>query len=209
MESRTPSSIPEKRFSHLFTIIDSMVDHAVEDVEEDGQQISCRRGCTHCCRLLVEVTWEEAEEIVTYLNSLPAAQREKLTQAVHYAADEARNLFEKRPSSKRYRRPARGEGDIPDSVFDEYFYGADRPCPFLHENACSIYPVRPVACRLHLVTSPPELCAREIENDEKYEVPDRIEQLQDAAEPVVVSMQRDGRWGHLAIMVEEALNVDA
>ena len=32
------------------------------------------------------------------------------------------------------------------------------PCVFLEQGRCSIYPVRPLVCRAHFVTSPPKLC---------------------------------------------------
>ena len=32
------------------------------------------------------------------------------------------------------------------------------PCPFLIANECSIYPVRPIVCRTHIVDSDPEKC---------------------------------------------------
>src|SRR5262249_59780961 len=33
------------------------------------------------------------------------------------------------------------------------------PCPFLEEEACSIYAERPLSCRDYVVTSPPENCS--------------------------------------------------
>jgi len=33
------------------------------------------------------------------------------------------------------------------------------PCPFLKQDACSIHSTRPVACREHLVVTPPSRCA--------------------------------------------------
>ncbi len=32
------------------------------------------------------------------------------------------------------------------------------PCPFLEEERCSIYSIRPLICREYMVTSPPEHC---------------------------------------------------
>jgi hypothetical protein len=39
----------------------------------------------------------------------------------------------------------------------DYFYQRI-PCPFLEDESCSIYPIRPLICREYLVTSPPEHC---------------------------------------------------
>jgi hypothetical protein len=40
----------------------------------------------------------------------------------------------------------------------DYFYKRV-PCPFLENESCSIYPIRPLICREYLVTSPPQYCA--------------------------------------------------
>jgi len=34
-------------------------------------------------------------------------------------------------------------------------------CPFLKDSLCKIYPVRPLSCRCHFVTSPPQKCGGE------------------------------------------------
>jgi Fe-S-cluster containining protein len=39
------------------------------------------------------------------------------------------------------------------------YFSLRLPCPFLEDGACSIYDDRPLACREHLVTSPPENCS--------------------------------------------------
>ena len=40
------------------------------------------------------------------------------------------------------------------------YLGLELACPFLEDDACSIYAERPSACREYLVSSPKELCAR-------------------------------------------------
>ncbi|QEL22980.1 hypothetical protein FQV39_10685 [Bosea sp. F3-2] len=37
-------------------------------------------------------------------------------------------------------------------------------CPFLADDACSIYAERPFTCRQYLVTSPPKLCEAPLDN---------------------------------------------
>jgi Fe-S-cluster containining protein len=60
---------------------------------------------------------------------------------------------------------------------------------------CAAYEHRPTPCRLHLVTSDPQLCSAEVEHDDEYEILDRIEQLKDDSGPVIYALERDGRWG--------------
>jgi len=46
----------------------------------------------------------------------------------------------------------------PQDLLTEYA-GLNLPCPFLDENKCSIYPVRPICCASHHSVSPIEWCA--------------------------------------------------
>jgi hypothetical protein len=39
------------------------------------------------------------------------------------------------------------------------------PCPFLENENCGIYSIRPLACREYLVTSPPALCEDPAKNE--------------------------------------------
>lgn len=38
-------------------------------------------------------------------------------------------------------------------------FDANVACPLLESSRCSIYPVRPLACRMYLVVSPPAKCS--------------------------------------------------
>jgi len=40
----------------------------------------------------------------------------------------------------------------------EEFFASNTPCVFLEDDKCSIYPYRPIECRVYWVFSPPELC---------------------------------------------------
>ena len=47
----------------MFSIVDAMVENAIADVKEEGAGVSCAKGCSYCCHLLVEISWEEARKI--------------------------------------------------------------------------------------------------------------------------------------------------
>jgi hypothetical protein len=49
----------------------------------------------------------------------------------------------------------------------EHYFRLGLVCPFLEDDACSIYPDRPFVCRQYLVTSPAELCADPFHNPVK------------------------------------------
>ena len=79
----------------------------------------CKDGCSHCCHMAVAVSDHEAKQI-----------------------------------SKYSGRPMYTEGHSIDEWDEEYTKTLQSKytgviCPFLRDAQCSIYPVRPLACRLH------------------------------------------------------------
>ncbi|MEZ4754566.1 MAG: hypothetical protein R3A13_09720 [Bdellovibrionota bacterium] len=112
---------------HLFPIIDAMVDQAITDVENDGQKISCRAGCTHCCYLLIEISKEEAVELAEWTSQQLPAKSQQIIARVVEAATNAKELFSRRKESEQFTKPQIQREDIPDVVFDEYFYETKRP----------------------------------------------------------------------------------
>lgn len=93
--------------------------------------IRCNKGCSHCCHGPVEI---RAHEAVLLVEQLQAAGREldvaKLARQSNYDVDTWRE------------QPA-----------------ADQSCVFLGDDgACTVYEMRPNACRKLLVTSDPQHC---------------------------------------------------
>ena len=99
---------------------------------EAVQAIRCRRGCSHCCRIRVDIT-----------------------------ADEAALLAERVGAGTAHPDPARLALQRA-WVTPEAFIGkplAEAACVFLGEDgACTVYEDRPSACRALLVASDPEHC---------------------------------------------------
>jgi hypothetical protein len=56
------------------------------------------------------------------------------------------------------------------AIGSEYF-SQQIPCPFLDEECCSIYPMRPLNCREYLVTTPAELCALPTADEQRVRIP--------------------------------------
>ena len=194
-----------KANEHLYPIIDIMVDDAVEELAEQGVSISCKKGCCHCCYLLIEVTWEEAMELALWVQSLPEPKQQEYLERIQKNATEAKALFSQTKRGKRFAAPVEGEYEIPDYLFDDYFYKEAHPCPFLVDGCCSAYENRPSPCRLHLVSSPADYCSREnLNEDEDTEVPEEIEEVREDIGPIITKLHPDPRWGHFGIMVEAA-----
>lgn len=192
---------------HAYPIIDIMVKEAIEDVHAEGEQISCGKGCDHCCHLLVEISWEEAKEMAYWLHQQPEAEHQQFLQRIQHNAAEAKELFLQSRRDKQYvGRVFDDEAEISEATHDAYFYDKKRPCPFLStEGVCLAYEVRPSACRMHLVTSAPELCSVEVGETDDYNIPERVEDMRDDIAPINSAVNRDQGWGQMAIMIELAL----
>ena len=86
---------------------------------------ACRKGCSHCCNTPVTISGIEADLIGRHAGIAPA----RPAQSVRLQDFE--NLEDAMPAL------AAISGQVDPS-----------PCPFLRDGACSVYDVRPMACRL-------------------------------------------------------------
>ena len=115
--------------------VDKVVDVQVRLAEIAGTPITCKRGCHGCCYQLVAATYAEGLAIARYLFAVRGATKE-LVDAIFDAA-------KSQEASDKTK-----------------WYESRTPCTFLDEKTknCTIYPVRPSACRSYLVTSDPAIC---------------------------------------------------
>lgn len=97
--------------------------------EENGKkglpvlQAACARGCTHCCSLHVSVSAPEALVLAAFLrDQLDATAFATLREQLARAAEEVRGLDQAARVTAKTK------------------------CPLLVGDACSVYPVRPLAC---------------------------------------------------------------
>ena len=106
---------------------------------------TCTAGCSHCCNLEVPMSRAEGETIAAWLdeNATPemrAEIRDRLRAWLVWYRDDYPRLV------------ASGI-----SRADAFFRHAP-PCALLVGDRCSVYPVRPITCRNHLVSSPVAEC---------------------------------------------------
>lgn len=85
----------------------------------DNTAVACGKGCSHCCHFPIETPTQVIEDIAAYLKDTRSNQElDELKKTL------AANIEQRLPPLFR------------------------APCPFLDdENACSIYPKRPLSCR--------------------------------------------------------------
>jgi Fe-S-cluster containining protein len=97
--------------------------------------VTCRRGCTNCCHQKVISTPSEGLSIYLYIRD------------------------EGRWSEALEARLAEEDAHATRTSHSDWFK-EKRPCPFLKNDSCSIYPVRPVGCITTFSTGDPNYCGR-------------------------------------------------
>jgi Fe-S-cluster containining protein len=99
-------------------LADGLIERAVNG------RVACQVGCDHCCHQSVGVTPAEAITLVAHARK--TFDREQL-EALARRVGDARQRTVGLSSSERF--------------------SPDHPCPFLDGARCSVYEVRPLACR--------------------------------------------------------------
>lgn len=135
---------------------DAVVGASVTATEEQGQNISCKKGCGACCRQLVPIAETEARHIRDVIEALPEPRRTEIR--ARFA--EARRRLETAGLLEKLLHTDLQWAEGESVSFGLQYFHQGIPCPFLEEESCSIYADRPIACREYLVTSPAENCAR-------------------------------------------------
>lgn len=193
-------------FKHFHKVLKDLSTQVIHECADNGEPISCKKGCCYCCYLLVEIPWEEAEILTDWLIKQPPSKRTEIMKKIKRNAQDAKRLFRKNDKTAYLAEPVdQDAGDFPDQLCDDYFYEKSRPCPLLKDGCCSAYESRPTVCQLHVVSSPAKLCTRQAGESDEYHIPDTIEELKEKVTPIQQDLAKDGRWGHLAIMLEAVL----
>ena len=139
----------------LQQIDELVVDRAVNQVKAKGEHVSCARGCSACCRAQpVPVTPPEALALSRLVESMPAERRAEVETRF---ADRVQKLEQAGLASEFLDRSSELTREQARQIAERYM-ALGIVCPFLEEEACSIYPHRPFVCRQYLVTSPAALC---------------------------------------------------
>lgn len=140
---------------------DRIVRPIARDAKQAGKELdlamkhmprACVTGCSHCCYQIVEVHSWEAEEISRYVIENMNKEAKAL---VTVQLQSWHNWFDNvaRPSTTAYPLTFQEVRALGIQVAAERI-----PCPYLIDSKCSIYPVRPAVCRMHLVKENPEKC---------------------------------------------------
>jgi len=149
-------------FREVYSEICSMIDEYQEIlIRHSEHSVTCTCGCADCCNHWVEdVNSFEAEIIADYIRKqLPERVETIIRQCkedclelerLQELVDERVNLLSEDGDKSRI--------DNVDLLLG-VFYQMRRPCPLLAEDgSCSVYPVRPVTCRIYVSFYDPIRC---------------------------------------------------
>jgi len=129
-------------------LLDSVIDREVANCRD----ISCKKGCSRCCNYMVSLSSAEAFLLHNHILSLPTKERKSKFHAFLLAA--------RKISANRI--PVTDQSQISETeelqAISNWFNKLNLTCPFLENDACSIYEIRPLVCREHLVLSDPKGC---------------------------------------------------
>jgi Fe-S-cluster containining protein len=147
-----------RRLIQLLPLANAMADAvtgmAEQALEKRGEKISCKKGCAACCRSMVPISEVEARRLRQLVEGLPDARRSRVLARY---AEALRRLDEAGLLERLRAREQWSEPNNPKIQVDYFLQGI--ACPFLEDEACTIYRDRPATCREFLVTSPAEKCA--------------------------------------------------
>jgi Fe-S-cluster containining protein len=129
-----------RKYLELLRSVDAWFDSCLEKA---GTRISCRPGCSGCCRGLFDITFLDAYLLKTGFEQLRGDLREGVLAK---ARSRLASLKREWPD---FAAPYI-LNDFPDEEWTEMPEDDETPCPLLSaEGRCLVYDFRPMTCRLH------------------------------------------------------------
>ncbi len=133
-----------------------VVNTAAEIAAEWGQRITCSKGCTYCCSYLAPLSPAEAFRIRDEILTMPVNRRRHYLRSLMIRA---RYILNHRQSLQQPEEPSglTSQQDCLQNI-SQWYGNLKLACPFLSNQQCSIYQLRPLVCREYLVSSPASVC---------------------------------------------------
>ncbi len=136
-------------------------------LEHNQMTVTCGSGCSCCCNHWVEdVNSFEAAIICDYIEkNFP----ERIAAIIKTCEKDLKQLEHLEKTMLSHPEVSRTPDDQLDQIdlLLAVFYQFKRPCPLLDNNGrCSVYPVRPITCRIYISFSDPSRCEPEYINED-------------------------------------------
>lgn len=129
---------------------------------QEGEQISCNKGCFYCCYQHVSVNTAHGILIVDYLYSHDVVLKNFLSNYPQWK-ESAWNIPHEIDTEFNLAMQERNPTAIlrhSNNPLSSSYFDIQVPCPLLLNSSCSIYEVRPLNCAGHYSTSPCEWCSK-------------------------------------------------
>jgi Fe-S-cluster containining protein len=107
--------------------VDLLTDSFSQHCQRAAVQMDCKLGCSWCCHQSVFALTHEVLVLVDYLHR-------KFSPEI--VAEVERKAIKKAQITRK--------------LTNRELLKHNKPCPLLHNGACMVYPVRPMACRIYL-----------------------------------------------------------
>jgi Fe-S-cluster containining protein len=197
----TPALAAEARLDELLPALRILDDASVDlAARKHGLPVTCAKGCSTCCRIqLVPVTPAEAYSLLRVVENLPEPRRTEIRS--RFSERVAKLELAKLADFFRETDATSVSGTMREHM--PRYLDLALECPFLEDDACSIYAERPFACREYLVTTPKELCARPLTEPVKV-VPTILPLARAAMDSAAVLSGRPPRMVPLTLALEYA-----
>jgi Fe-S-cluster containining protein len=133
------------------TICSKINDAVIKNIQNNGEQIPCYKGCSTCCkRCLVPLSVPEAFRLKDEVDQAQAPKRQLIRKNCLIAS---RHLLTQKTTKKFVHQLSNSTSDKPadpDHISD-WYSGLKLACPFLHQDICTIYEQRPLVCMEHFI----------------------------------------------------------
>lgn len=147
-------------FEHKKQTLEFISEAQIQKAKSTGKAISCRKGCTICCDELIRSSLQEGEVIAYYLYQHDSALNSFIKAFPRWLSEVYRHgqilIRMEETQSKGFDGQINFE-QMQSSIGEESvsYWKLHIHCPFLTDNLCSIYEVRPWTCATVFST---ELC---------------------------------------------------
>ncbi len=169
---------PQERFViGVYASLDEAIACELERLRgAEGIVPSCQPGCCHCCRYHILTNSAEAHTLAQYI------RRE-------FSADQIADLRLRTQQWHEWddSKPGRHPSSNIDGLADLSCY--DHSCPLDVNGVCGAYPVRPVVCRTHFVSSPPQSCQVANDPESTADAPLMLRSVVTVASPFSTALQ--------------------
>lgn len=136
---------------------------------QQPRPIQCRPACGNCCHHY-PMSVEPFELLTLYGDLRGRNDLLDIMEACQVRSSLFSRMFESRRTEAEKGEIADGEGQGSQMDLDDYaedkalhdYFAAWKPCPFSDKSGdCTVYPLRPVSCRMYFSETDPKFCTPE------------------------------------------------